>query len=300
MNAKIWLPGILALSALIAAPAMAQSASTWEELLASRTRVAYRYTHPPATGTCGATQLPDRGQLRVPAAGTTIGRTWLPGPNHSRWEALTGPTGGAPLEVNVVELWCGPTGESLLVETDGYYIEIFATALAGVDAAGALTPGIFAAYDGSGALQEVTLREECVGGICQRLLADATQIAAETVVSLAQAREAELRQFEEATRRAEDERTARLEASSAIRAQAQAVSRRQQVETLQRYGATEEQAAAILQRRVLVGMTPAMVRAALGDPARQESTSEGGSTIETWTYPGRQIIIVDNRVAEIR
>jgi hypothetical protein len=55
-----------------------------------------------------------------------------------------------------------------------------------------------------------------------------------------------------------------------------------------------------MERRVLVGMTSGMVRAAIGEPqrTRQETTVQDTQTV--WVYPGREIFFKEGTVLQIR
>jgi hypothetical protein len=288
---------------LLLAPALeAQQASrgAWRELLESRVRPAYRYTHPaPPDTACAVEALPANGYLVTTEEGGSIGRTWLPGTNQSRWETLVGPQRPDTLPVRVVELWCAPSRTSVLVEADGYYLEIAADRLARVADTGEVTAGILL-MDGPLGRVPVLHRERCDGPLCTHALLDAEGVAGEIRSVTSARQEAQRRELEEAERRAEQLRAGRAQAASAAQARVEGLSRLYLAETLQRYGATEAQARAIMERRVLTGMTPAMVRAALGDPTatRVEAAATGPTTI--WSYPGRELDFVDGRLTAVR
>jgi hypothetical protein len=271
--------------------------SSWQELLESRVRVAYRFTHPPSPGECGAAALPAAGYLVTPPHRQPIGRTWLPGTNQSRWEPLRGPAAADTLAVRIVELWCGPRGQSVLVEANGYFVEISADQLARVGPSGEFTPGVLLSAGEGGDAVQVAVREACSGGTCQLILADALVWADEVRLAVAQRQERERVRFAEGERRAEAQAAQRVQAGASVGAQMSAVLSRQLTETYQRLGATPEQANAIMQRRVTPGMTPAMVRAALGEP--RETLQETRSTT-IWIYPGRQVVIEGGVVTAVR
>ena len=270
----------------------------WRELLESRTRTAYRYMHPESPGTCGPAHLPTVARLLAPTGEAPIGRTWLPGVNQSRWEPLNGPARPDTLEVRLVELWCGSDGHSLLVETDGYYLEVRADRLASIDAGGQIREGILIAADGVGT--QLTLREECDTGTCTFRLASAEVIASDVRLATAARAEADRIRLLEADRRAESMTAAQIQTGASVGAQMDAVVDRRRMDALQRLGASDVQARAILAGRVLIGMTGSMVRGALGSPAQITRENTGGRTTAVWVYPSQTIVLSDDRVTEIR
>jgi len=272
----------------------------WRNVLEDRIRPAYRYTHPELEACASRTDLPTVGRLSTTGDQSVVGRTWQAGPNQSRWEPLRSPVGTATLEVNIVYLTCSVTGRGLLVETDGYYLEIDATRLARVDDAGVVEPGIFLAISEQGTATPVRMRELCEADGCHWALADANQDAADIRAAIAARAEAERARLAEAQRRAEAQRAAISRAGANVGAQAAAVTQRQLIDAYQSYGATEDQARAIIAGRVLIGMTPAMVRAAIGTPAETRVDGTGTDARSTWIYPGMQLTIVGGKVSEIR
>jgi hypothetical protein len=297
-----WLKHVALAATMIAVTSHSAAAqgSSWRELLEDRVRTAYRYTHPPSPGECDAAQLPATGYLVTPAHSGTIGRTWLPGPNQSHWEPVRGPSRPDTLEVRMVSLWCRPSAQSLLVEVDGYYLEIDAMQLARIDeTSGQVTPGVLLGGAGAGS-EQLALREVCTGGSCQLVVMSADAYVNEVRATLADRDEAERVRQAEAQRRADSQAVDRARAAANVGAQAAAITQRQLIETFQEYGATEEQARAILSGRVLVGMTPAMVRAAVGEPGETRQVGSGQAAVTTWVYRDRQIDIVAGRVTQIR
>jgi hypothetical protein len=186
------------------------------------------------------------------------------------------------------------------VEVDGYYLEVDGAQLAKVDeTTGQVTPGVLLG-DASSGPGQLALRELCAGGSCQFVVTGADVYASEIRIALAERNEAERTREAEAQRRADSQASARLQTGASVGAQAAAVTQRQLVETFQRYGATEEQARAILAGRVLVGMTVAMVRAALGEPRETRQEGSDQAAVTTWIYPEREIDMVGGRVTRIR
>jgi hypothetical protein len=289
--------GCLALLAPAAAPAQQQTAhATWREMLESRVRPAYRHTHPATPGECGAAPPAAAAYLAAPENARLIGRTWAPGIHQSRWEPFAGPARPDTLAVRIVDLWCAPAGRSVLVEADGYFLEIGVDQLARVDANGRLTPGILLMEGPGGARVQLALEERCAGETCRPALTDAESLAGSVQLELTRREEAERRERLEAQRRAEAASAARLRAGAEVRARTDGVTQRQRMEQLQSYGVTEEQVRAILAGRVLPGMTPAMVRAALGEPT--STRQEGIATV--WVYSGQHVVLEGGRVIQVR
>jgi hypothetical protein len=296
-----WALGLFLLVGVLAVPAEGQAvARTWTELLETRTRVAYRTTHPDPPGTCPATNLPERVLLASPRNSRPVGKTWLPGPNHSRWEPVVGPSTADTLEVRVAALWCGAAGPSVLVEWNGYFLEIDNAQIAQISESGELTAGVLLEPRTDGAPRQLALRRECPEPGCGIAFADAESYADDVRSAVAARREAERARLAEAERRSELEAATRARDGFNVRGQTDAIMQRERAELLRRSGASEEQVQAILAGRVLTGMTPAMVRNALGDPqaVRQEGQGTQASTI--WTYPGREVAFVGGRVSRIR
>jgi hypothetical protein len=292
---------LAALCGLLAATSLEAQASptTWRSLLEARVRPSYRYTHPVALDACPQPALPATALLVSPDHGRPIGNSWLPGPNRSVWGALSGPAAADTLEVRLVGVACDARGTGVLVEADGYYVVVSADQLAEVDRSGEVRPGLLVVARRDGP-RHLMLVEECSASACRYTVAEAESRAAALRFELAARLEAERREREEVFRREEAERAARQRAGSTAQAQVSGLAQQNLSETLQRYGASETQARAILDRRVIVGMTPAMVRAALGDPEgiTQETTGRGSGTV--WSYPGRQVVFVDGRVTALR
>jgi hypothetical protein len=291
---------LVASSALLTAlPADAQP-SGWRELLESRVRVAYRYTHPPTTAPCSTGELPPGGFLVTPPHGNAIGRTWLPGATQSTWQPLRGPERPDTLAVRIVALWCGVNGKSVLGESDGYYLEIDGSQLASVDRDGHLAPGILLLQGAAGRPTQGALREECFEETCRLTIVDGEFYAAEVGLAAADRSARASAQMAEADWRATAQAEERLRAGRAVQSQADMVAQRRRAEALQRYGATGAQADAIMAGRVLVGMTPAMVRAALGEPVSTRLAGTGSQSTTVWTYPGREVVFSQGRVELVR
>jgi len=300
MIGRKWMVAAL-LTAAAAVPAAAQqpAPSTWRELLQSRIRVAYRYTHPIALADCPPGEHPANAYLATPPHRRAIGRTWLAGENQSRWESVVAPPGPDVLAVRVVGITCGAGGPGVLVEAAGYYLEIDGDQLATVSPRGEITSGILLVDSGAEPRPYTLLRQECEP-VCGPRLADAESVAGAIRLAVAERQAALQREREEVERRMEAERAARARAGGAAQAGASSMTRQNLTETLQRYGATDAEARAILARQATIGMTQAMVRAALGDPERidQEATVQG--TVVIWRYPGREVVFTSGRVSAIR
>jgi hypothetical protein len=55
-----------------------------------------------------------------------------------------------------------------------------------------------------------------------------------------------------------------------------------------------------MERRVLVGMTSGMLRAAIGESQRTRQETTAQDTLTVWVYPGREICFKEGTVSQIR
>jgi hypothetical protein len=277
-----------------------QGSSPWTELLESRVRVAYRHTHPLTLGDCAARGLPQQAFLVSPDHRRPIGRTWLAGPNQSSWESVVGPASPDTIPVKVLGFTCEGVDPGLLVESNGYYLELDVGQLGRVESNGDIVPGVLLMESSIGGLGHVAFSRTCLDGSCDLSLRDAEADARDVMLQIDARRDEERRMREQFDLRVDAERARRVQDTSTARAGAEALSRQTLAETLSRLGATDEQGRAILQGRVLVGMTPGMVRAAIGEPLeiRQEMRPAGQASV--WIYAGRQVEIANGRVSAIR
>lgn len=296
-NAGKYLTGAILVLLVMSAPLQAQvRAGGWRDLLQSRTRVAYRGTHPDPVMECG-TPATASAFLIAPEYDRPIGRTWLAGPNQSTWETVRGPSEPDTLAVKIVSFWCNSTTPSLLIEAGGYYLEVAGDQLATVDSNGEVKPGILVLAGSGAALTQASLESSCNPNGCVYSLGDADAAGLQVRTEIASRLEAQRREWEAAQRNL----VTSAQAASPMRAPAPGLTSGGNLfDALQRYGASEVEARAIMDRRVLVGMTQAMVRAAIGEPDQTaEQPSDQGATL-LWTYPNRQVSFRSGKVTEVR
>jgi hypothetical protein len=187
----------------------------------------------------------------------------------------------------------------VLLESGGFFLEISTDELATVDVNGEITPGLLA-RGGPGALAHLALDTQCGAEACTYALRDADVLALGVRTELVRKLEAQRQEWEEAARSLQVLGTSRQPASADVRNRAEGSETQSLIVSLQRLGVTEPQARAIMERRVLVGMTSGMVRAAIGEPqrTRQETTVQDTQTV--WVYPGREIFFKEGTVLQIR
>lgn len=278
----------------VTALAQSESRASWETLLAERVRPAYRHTYPKRQDRCVVEPiLPDSIALVGGMSQEPIGWTWKPIGLGSQWLPIHESVPTDTFWVRTVEAYCysAAAPPRVVVERDGYFIELNPKRWAIVSDQGDVTPGAMWMRTGN-TLDVAGMYRECSGEQCRWKVLPATSLAAELKEAY-EARLAEERRIAEERRRAEEQRLA-AERRAAERQRAEKEAR------LRKLGASDAQVQAGLAGRVVEGMSLEIVREIWGDPIREErSVSELGTKI-TWYYRSRTLEFVGGQVAVVR
>jgi hypothetical protein len=225
---------------------------------------------------------------------------------------LSIPTGTDSLTVAVVDAYCESSlaPPNLLVERNGLYLEIYGSG-AGEDRLSVrkMTGNFVLARNPGGGWEPLQFRDGALG--TSSTIEQA--VAAARLVAERRAREAEAAAAEAA--RIEKERRARQAAADSIaaakeRAEAARQARAQQREAERRKAAaaaryrkqgwSERAIAAVLGRKIYLGMTKEMVRASWGLPDDINRTITVAGVHEQWVYGDSYVYFDDGRLTAIQ